>query len=82
MNSTRSVQPFGLRAFPRIGDLLAGDIVGRHGHAVVLRHVQRQRSPAAAGFEHFLAGLQPQFAAYVIQLGELRLFQAAVRVGK
>ena len=35
-------------------------------------HVQGQRSPAAAGFDHRLAGAKLQLAAHEIELGPLR----------
>ena len=58
--------------------LLRGNVVRLHPHAVVLGHVDGQRSPAATELEHFLAGLEGELAAHVIQLRELCLGQRGV----
>ena len=76
------VQSFGPRAFARIGDLLGGYVVGLHRDAVVLGHVQRQRAPAAARFDHRFAGREAQLAADVVELRCLRLLQRHRGVGK
>ena len=72
-------QAFGKCAFPRKGDLLCGYVVGFNRYPVVLCHVQRQSSPAAADLEYVLARTQAQFAAHMIQLCELCFFQAGAR---
>src|SRR5271167_201360 len=64
-----------LRPFARIHDLLMRDVEGLHPDAVALRHVNGQRSPAAAGFYHGFAGLQPKLATDHFELGLLRRFE-------
>ena len=49
-------QAFASGALAGAGDLLARDVEGAHPHAVVPRHVQRQRAPAAAGLHHAFPG--------------------------
>ena len=49
---------------------------------MVPRHVERQRAPAAAGLDDALAGTQPQLAADVLHLGDLRVLEVASGVGK
>ena len=44
------------------------------------RHVNRQRSPAAPGFDYRVATPQPQLATYEIELGALRLGERHGRV--
>ncbi len=68
-----------LRALARERDLLAGNVERLDPDAVVARHVQRKPAPAAAGFDHQLARLQPQLAAHQIHLPDLRVLQ---RVGR
>ena len=60
--------------------LFARHIERLHGHAVVARHVKRQGSPAAPGFDHCVARPQPQLAAHEIELGTLRLGERHRRV--
>ena len=64
----------------READLLRGQVVRLHLDAVVLRHVERQRTPAAARLEHALARPQPQLAADVIELRALRLLEREARI--
>ena len=45
-------------------------------------HVQRQRAPAEARLNHMLARPQPQFAADVIHLRPLRLFECQFGIGE
>ena len=77
-----SVQPFVCGPGPRVGDLLRRDVQRLHGHAIALRHEQRQRTPPAAGLDHPLAGLEIQLPADEIHLGHLCVFQGQSGVGK
>ena len=70
-----SVKVLGSHPLPRESNLLFGIVVGDHVDAVVFRHMYRQRTPAAACFDDLLPGLQLQFAAYVIEFGDLRFGQ-------
>ena len=62
------VQLFPAGAFACIGNLLAGQVIGLDRHAMITRHVQCQRTPAAAGFNHPLTGFKPQLTADVFQV--------------
>src|SRR5918995_7495141 len=53
-------------ALLRISDLLARNIERAHLHAVVTRHVQRQRTPAATRLHDALAAIQANLATDVI----------------
>ena len=64
-----------LGALLRVRDLLARDVERAHLHAVVTRHVQRQRTPAATRLDDALAAVQANLAADVIHLGDLRLVE-------
>jgi len=75
-------QPLSPRLLPCICDLLAGNIVGTHLNPILTRHVQRQHTPAATGFDHPLTGLQPEFATDMIHLRHLRLHQLGGWLGK
>lgn len=44
----------------------------------MFRHVNRESAPAAAGFDDAFAGLELNFAADVIHLGDLRFFERSV----
>src|SRR6202050_5319144 len=72
-------EPLALRPLARPGDLLLRDVEGAYPHAVFARHVQRQRAPAAAGFDDGLAGFQLQLAAHVVHLGDLGLIERGSR---
>src|SRR4051794_37440816 len=50
------------RHLPRIDDLLVRKIEGANANAVARRHMQRQRTPAATGFDDALARLQAQLS--------------------
>ena len=64
----------------RVGDLLVRDVEGAHPDSVVARHVQRQRTPAAARLHHLLAGLETHLAAHVVHLRLLGLLQGGLGV--
>jgi len=77
MRSLADAQP--LRALSCERDLLLGNIERLDPNAVVADHVQGKPAPAAARFDHQLARLQAQLAAYQIHLLGLRILQ---RVGR
>ena len=54
-------------------------LYARTGDAVVPRHVQRQRAPAAARLDDVFAGLKPQLAAHVVELRALGVLERRVR---
>ena len=60
MNSTWPLRPSSLRLLAREGNLFGGNIERLHANAVLARHVQRQRSPAATRFDHRFSRVQLQ----------------------
>ena len=68
-------QALARRAFARVAELLVGNIECAHGHAVVTGHVQRECAPATTRLDDAIARLQSQFAADVVELGALRVFE-------
>ena len=70
------------RPLARVGDLLARDVERPHVDAVLARHEQRQRAPAAPRLDHALARLQPELAADVVHLRELRVLERHAGLGK
>src|SRR6476646_6366765 len=59
----------------RNNDLLVRRIEGFDADSVASGHVQRKSAPAAAGFNNTFAGLKLKFAADVIHLGNLCVFE-------
>src|SRR5215472_270798 len=80
LDSPRYALAFGPLA--RILDLLARDIERLHFHAVVLRHVDGERPPAASNLNNSFAGLQAQLTAHHFQLGFLRRLQGGFWFGE
>ncbi len=68
-------QPFTASTRARVRQLLLRDIEGLDLDPIVPRHVHRQRSPAAAGFDDGIARAKMQLPANQIELGALSLFQ-------
>ena len=68
-------QAFARGATPGEGQLFGRQVEGLHADAVVPGHEERQRAPAAAGFDDRVARPQLQLAADEIQLGALRLIE-------
>ena len=77
-----AIEAFFARPFAGHLNLLMRNVERRHPRAVMPRHMQRQRAPAAARLHHVLARLQPYFSAHVIHLRQLRLFQCFCLVRK
>ena len=63
-------------------DLLPGNVKRLDRDSIVAGHVYGQSAPTAADIDHGLARPQPQFAADVIQLGQLRFGQGHVVPGE
>ena len=62
--------------------LFPRDVERLHPRSIMLRHMQRQRAPAAPGFDDGVPWLKSQLAADEIELGMLRLVERHPRVGK
>ena len=63
------------RAFARERKLFPRYVERLHAHAVVLGHEERQRAPAAPGFDDRVARPQTQLTADQIELRPLRLVE-------
>src|SRR6266851_4673098 len=59
----------------RNNDLLVREIEGFDANSVASGHVQCEGSPSAAGFHDTFAWLKLKFAANIIHLGDLRVFE-------
>src|SRR5262245_23838211 len=68
-------QPFGPCPIACPRDLLGRHVAGAHRDAMASRDVQRQRTPAAAGFDDSLAGTEAQLPRDVLHLRDLGLFE-------
>ncbi len=73
-------EPLARRALPRVGDLVRREIERLHPHAVMPRHVQRERAPSAAGLDDALARPEADLAADQIHLRDLGRLER--RVGR
>ena len=69
-------------ALPRIEDLLTRDIERLDGYPVVLRHVQRERTPATAGLDNLVPVPKLKLPADIVHLGFLRFFEGRRGEGK
>jgi hypothetical protein len=72
-------EAFALRALSCVVDLLPRYVAGDDASAVLEGHVPRERAPAAARLQHAVAGLQPELAAHIVELGPLGLLQGQRR---
>src|SRR6185437_11462440 len=62
-------------ALSREAYLLARDVEGTYFHAVMLRHVKRERAPPEARLDDRLTGFEAKLAADVVHLRGLRLIE-------
>ena len=78
LHSHQMTQAFGNNALLRIVMLLLAQRDAMGVYTIMPRRPAHQRTPAAADIEEMLTGFQAQFAADMIELVALRLFQRVV----
>ena len=73
-----TIEPERRRARARVPDLLVGDVERPDVCAVLARHVDGERAPAAPCLDHALPGPQLELPAHMVHLGLLRFLEGGV----